>query len=292
MDQPKGSEILNSSSFDAQFSNQESIQTSGGRVSLVDTRPEMLNDNTPIFLSPGWIATLPTYKGVLKEAYDSGRRMFTIRYNRGTAGSIQGETEYPMTEIKKVQSIIGAMKAKGIPQVDAIAYSEGAINTVIAAKLYPDKFRNIVLVNPQGIIGEDQKHKLTGRLLSMLTRDMLSVVTDGKRRKSLIKGAIESAKYIAQNPKRALTEIREISTSDVLIMLKDLHKQGIGIAIVSGENDSLFPTNEIVERLIKEKFAVDLYRVPGRHTDFAVSQEMTKTAINALNHLKIKTLAA
>ncbi len=63
--------------------------------------------------------------------------------------------KYPKEEVRKALNILGVLEEKDVEKTDVIAHSEGAVNTLIAASLYPEKFRNIVLFGPAGLIGED-----------------------------------------------------------------------------------------------------------------------------------------
>jgi pimeloyl-ACP methyl ester carboxylesterase len=275
--------------FDEQFSKKETIQTSAGLTEVVDVKPIHDKDSVPVLLAPGWSETYQTNKQGLRTVHDQDRRGLTLSHPR-TGANIKGEEpDYPMAEIRKMQATIGVLSTKGIDKADVIAHSEGAINTIIAASLYPERFRNLVLVNPAGLIGEDRLDKLSGRFMSFLAKESAQIVKSPHERGPLLNLAVQSAKYIAANPKRTIEEAAAITDTEILELIDNLHKDGIGISVVAGVDDPLFPINKITEVLSSNREAIDgFYSVKGGHNKIISDQRYMEAALNALDGLKNK----
>lgn len=68
------------------------------------------------------------------------------------------KNKVPQYELDRAQDLIKGMEAMGLEKVDMVATSEGAIRAMICAALYPDKFRDILLVHPSGM---DDRGRIT-----------------------------------------------------------------------------------------------------------------------------------
>mgnify|MGYP001616161816 CR=1 FL=1 len=272
--------------FKQQFARKEVIQTSAGPTKIVDIRPVFQKDTVPILFAPGWGGTPQAYKECLKIIHDGNRRVLSVSHPR-RGKSVAEETDFPMAETRKVQSLISIIDQKNLGKVDVIAHSEGAIYTIIAAALYPEKFRNIVLVNPGGLIGQDKFDKLVGRMLVSAVHDITQAMKNSREKGPLTNAAKEIVKYFAKNPKRAIEELSAIAKSDILEMIKNLHDGGIGIAIVQGEDDPIFPISRIGEVLKDSKDSIDgFYPFKGGHNKIITDARCTSLALNALDDLR------
>jgi len=275
--------------FEQQFARKEVIQTTAGPTEIVDIKPKIQKDNVPILLAPGWGDTPQAYKQSLKIIHDDTRRVLSVSHPRRGENITGEDPDYPMAEIRKMQALIGVISQKRLEKVDVIAHSEGAINAIIAATLHPEKFRNIVLVNPGGLIGEDKLRKLVVRMLDSSIHDITQAMRNSSERGPLTNAAKEIARYFATNPKRAIEEVNAMAKSDILEMVKNLHDGGIGISVVAGVRDPIFPINRMVEALRNSEDAIDgFYSVKGGHNKLLADPEYTKDALNALDGLRYK----
>jgi len=172
--------------------------------------------------------------------------------------------KYPTEVMRKALNILGVLDQKGIEKTDVIAHSEGAINTVIAATLHPEKFRNIVLFAPAGLIGEDKFIRLlqgfagqAKRAETLSEKPLAQVegqagytywpeipVTEIEKQVAS-KAAREAVKYLVKNPIRGVNEARGIAKIQIHDMLRYLHGKGIGIVVMSGVDDPVFPMNNM-----------------------------------------------
>lgn len=289
MEGSSGPEVLGPDHFEQQFAKREVIQTTTGPTEVVDIKPLAPKDSVPILLAPGWGDTPQSYKDSLKIIHDGKRRVLSVSHPRRAKNVTGEEPDYPMAEIRKMQALIGVISQKRLEKVDVIAHSEGAINAIIAATLYPDKFRNIVLVSPGGLIGEDKFHKLVGRMLLSSVHDTTQAMKNSYEKSPLTNAAKEMAWYLAKNPTRAIKELNRIANSDILTMVKNLHESGIGISVVAGVDDPIFPINRMTEILRDSKDAIDgFYSVKGGHNKIITDARYTRAALNALDNLRDK----
>lgn len=275
--------------FEQEFAKKEVIQTTGGRTEIVDIKPVFQKDTVPIILAPGWGETLQTHKKTLQIIHDGSRRVLSLKHPRIAKNVTGEEPSYPMAEIRKMQALIGVISQKKLEKVDVIAHSEGAIYAIIAATLHPDKFRNIVLVSPGGLIGEDKFHKLVGRMLVSAFHDITQAMENSHEKGLLTNAAIEMARYFAKNPTRAVEELYAIAQSDILEMVKNLHESGIGISVFAEVDDPIFPISRITEILRDSKGAIDgFYSVKEGHNKLITDARYTTAALNALDDLRLK----
>lgn len=288
-------EVVPSSSFENQFRGKEIFDFPEGKISVVDITPKTLADVVPVLLAPGWSENYDTYRKTLKVGWDLGRRVLAVGYSR-REGEVIGNEEYPKAELRKARLILGVLDKKGTDKVDVIAHSEGAINILIAAMIRPDKFRNIVLDKPAGLIGKNWKVGLIARFVRLMAQEAVTrpvLLTDSN---NAMIAAIRAARYIAENPKRVLDELVAITSFDITDLMRFLHEKGIMISVISGVNDPLFP----VRRQIKEMHRKGLrkgekppfegyYSVKGGHNEISLHPEKhAALALNALDDLQWK----
>lgn len=279
-------EVPQANHFEQQFANKEIIYTTAGPTEIVDIKPVFQKDTVPVLLAPGWGDTHQSYEKSLEIIHDGGRRVLSVSHPRRGESAVQ-YSDFPVAEARKVQSLIGIIDQKNLGKVDVVAHSEGAIYAIIAATLHPDKFRNLVLVSPGGLIGEDKFHKLVTRMLTSGFRDTTQAMRSSHEKAPFFNAARKMARYFAENPKRAIEELNAIAKSDILKMVKNLHDDGIGIAIIQGENDPIFPISRIGEVLKGSKDSIDgFYSFKGGHNKIITEPRYTKSALNALDDLK------
>lgn len=258
------------------FENPEEIELAGGKMEVVDIKPEELKTEVPLLLAPGWGCTTETYKPDLIKLANRKRRVLGVNHPRrgGDLKEIPEElkNEYSQEELRKALNLLGVLEAKGIEKTDVIAHSEGAINTTIAAVLRPDLFRSIVYYAPAGIVGEDQ----FGRLLKGFAQQgkpaesrkaMEGAPEIPVTEEEVAQGktaAVEALKYMAENPLRAYKEAREISQSQIHDLLRLLHEKGVKIYIMCGVDDPVFPM-EKVQEIIKGDMVDGFLSVRSSH---------------------------
>lgn len=255
----------NESSFEAQFDNKEKIKVAGGTAEVVDIRPEAAKTEVPVFLAPSWGCGTEVYKPALEELINRERRAISLDHPRFGGDMKISEEEaaekYPTEELRKAFNILGILEHKGLNKVDVIAHSEGAINAAIAAMLHPEKFRNMVLFAPAGLIGEDTFTRLLkgfagqskrAESLNAMSREgkgegLPEIAVTETEKQVASAAAKEVLKYFAKNPLRSIRETMDISKSQIHEMLRYLHEKGIGIVVMSGVDDPVFPMDKMQE---------------------------------------------
>lgn len=259
-----------------------------GRVRVIDKTPEEVVDETPVLYAPGWMGTLLRAENTMDAIVSHKRRAVTVQYMR-ESGKVEPDRKNRKIELQKAGMLDGVIDAKQLGRVDVIAHSEGAVNALIAACAAPEKFRNIVLMNPAGLIGHDNP-------LSFLWRFAKS----GKDSKGKIKEAIEEAarpesryteeemekiverdkavsaatsKEVGANKKMFASEIGALADSDIFEMLEYLRDHDVKIAVVAGASDQLFPIERMGREFVKRygdrgnSPIEGFYSIKGTHAD-------------------------
>jgi pimeloyl-ACP methyl ester carboxylesterase len=121
--------------------------------------PDNPKTNVPVVLAPGWSENRKVLQACAAELYAAGRPVIALDHPR-RGGTVEPKEEYPIDELRKALTIREIIKQEGIEKVDILAHSEGAINGAMAASLEPETVRNMVLVNPAGLIGKDTLPRL------------------------------------------------------------------------------------------------------------------------------------
>lgn len=275
-----------SRSFREQFKDSRTLDGFAGKAELFDLNPPETSDQVPVLLIQGWGETAATHQQSLKTIFESSRRALFVNFPR--RDGVRLISHYPEVELRKAESISSAMARSRINRVDVIAHSEGAISATIAAELNPNKFRNIVFVDPAGLIGRDSTVKLAARFAWMLSKDAVRLVKGFGPRSEMLKAATEAAKYFASNPAGALKEANAISSANIYEMLENLSKVGIRISVIHGVNDTLFPMKRVL-KTAGEKGGIDtigFYSVKGDHREISTHPgKYMALALNAIQDL-------
>lgn len=274
-------------SLEEQFSNKEVMELPGGKVEVVDIKPDKEKDEVPTLVAPGWAATPEVLKDNILTLAEEGRRTISINSPHGI--ETQKVENFPEAELKKVAAVMEVLKEKKIDKIDAVAHSEAGINIAIAATLYPEKFRNIVLVDPGGMVGEDN----LGRLIKDFSNDIVIKQTmdslkDPERIKPIVRALKEAGKSILAGPKETVKEVLAISKTQIHELLKGLKEQGIGITIIHGVDDRAFPMDK-VQKIAKMDQLDGFISVKGTHNEFYLKPKVyTRLADQALTALAAK----
>lgn len=255
-------------SFEEQFADRQQIESFGGKVEVVDIMPEKQKTEVPVVFAPGWSETIETFKDSIKIMADLQHRVLSLEHARyGESIDIrETEKKYPAEELRKAFALLDVLAEKNIGKIDVVAHSEGAINTVIAASFQPDKFRNIVLVGPGGLIGEDKFPRLASRFSINIIRGIIRSIKEPGIRESVLRDNKERIKYILKNIPRALNEAVAISKSDIHEALRELHDIGIGTIVIHGVDDPVFPMDKVQEIVDADQLD-GFYSVKGDHND-------------------------
>ena len=265
-------------SFEAQFAHKERYSIQGATVESVDIRPEHPKTDVPVLVAPGFAATMDSFKPGMKVLVDRERRVISFDHPRkgGTIPDVAGTAveKHAPEELRKAHTILGIIDQKGMEQIDVIAHSEAAINVCIAAMLHPEKFRNIVLYAPAGLIGNDTLFRL-----------IKGVMTHPKRPESMAEFPVTEAeeeylestkhigpKYQKENPLRAAKEVLAISRARIDDMIGYLREHGIKIVVIAAVDDTFFPM-DAMQKNIKAHSLDGFLSVRGGHMQIQVHPE-------------------
>lgn len=155
------------------------------------------------------------------------------------------------------------LQMEAVPEINIVAHSEGAIVAALMALHSPEqgpKVKNLILVSPAGLTGKISGHELGLRfaLHSLRTmkedREFLSS-TEGRHMLT------ESTRRMLRHPIIALREVHAIAESRIEDVLRLVHEKGINVAIIQGDDDTVFPLGKMEQNAEKTGIA-RIYVVP------------------------------
>jgi pimeloyl-ACP methyl ester carboxylesterase len=275
--------------FTEQFENKKSFELFGGSVEYVDIKPDVLKTEVPVLFALGWGESIETFRDSIRKIVSLGRRVICLNHTR-SGGKVDDENtkNHPEEEVRKALAILRVLKENDIEKIDVIAHSEGGINVSIAGRLEPEHFRNIIFVNAGGLIGKDSFPELMFRFSSSVFKDYILNLFNKETIQTIfgspkidhhtrvMRTIKETAKYVAKNPLRALKESVAISQAQTTELLAEMHKSGIGISIVNGINDPVFPIERMkkaVNDLNSQHKTGELIEVAGGHSEIFMNPE-------------------
>ncbi len=254
--------------FESQFNKRKTIEFLGVPLEFVDISPIRDVDSVPIFLAPGWAGDKAMFKDVLYSFYRKNRRVLSLDHHTHVKHT-NIKKGIPTVELRKSEEILAIIEHSGVRFVDAIFYSEGGINGILAANKRPDKFRNIILIDPGGFVMEDNIFKLIGRFVVETVKLARGVIFIPKMRKGIFNIGIKVITYATENPIRTLKEADAIAKEDVMDMLRVLHNKGIGTVIMHSTNDKVFPMDKM-RKIITRDMVDHFYSTKGSHFELLV----------------------
>lgn len=251
-------------SFEEQFALREQLQVAGGTAEVVDLNPSNLKSNVPVVFVEAWACPMEVYKPGLELLYNEGRRVVTFDHPR-RGGTEEFETE----EDRKAANIRDVVDQKGIEKFDAITHSNGGSNMIKYAIAHPERVRNIIMVAPSGLIGDDSILPMAGRYMKQFTGRTESMnrrfPNVAQTEKDIPLTALkEGSKYVASNPIRAAKEIYDVNNVRIQDMLKELHDKGVGIIIMSSVDDPLYPMDRM-QKMVKANMIDGFVSMVGGH---------------------------
>jgi pimeloyl-ACP methyl ester carboxylesterase len=234
----------------------------------------------PVFVEPGYLSRGGDYERIIKSLYDKHHEVVSIDHG-GTHGVLELTPRQeqllekyfdPRREIpiRKAITMLKVLEHEGITEVNVVAHSAGAVDAAIAALIQPEhiKIRNIIFFCPAGLIDKDN-----GRLLRGLQGHVGMSDTQWMERAS-------------RSPLKALQEGLGLLGVDIHSLLRQLHESGVGMFVISGDDDPLFPA-DLMERFLDDDIEKDLIkfvRFKGGHGDMElVSHEINRILMKIKN---------
>ncbi|MDP2933177.1 MAG: hypothetical protein Q8N81_03515 [bacterium] len=299
-------------SLPEQFDQKGTLRIDNQDLDVVDIKPEHTKIEVPTFYAPGWALGPKTHKKAIialaegfadEQGVKEGRRVLSIDAMHGIETA--PHQDYSLAEMRKAAALLAMLDDKGIDKINAVVHSEGALYVALAAKVDSKKrIRNLVLVDPAGMIGNDS----LGRLARDFSKDMVlqgirAIKNRNFGKTSIPQSIIEASHTFLESPRKTTAEVIAIAKEQIHGILKELKAEGVGIAVVHGADDKAFPMERVqqtiapVEDISKPsqsgryKEMVDgFYSVEGTHNQIFIEPEkIMRVADHALDALERKS---
>ncbi|MCR4276367.1 MAG: alpha/beta hydrolase [Candidatus Parcubacteria bacterium] len=301
--QPKGEnqpEYVRNEALAKQFEESEKYTYGSTTIEAFDVQPEKLKTEVPVFFGTGWSASRGVYEASMLGIADRGRRLLSVFAPHGIDTDSdfgKGDKTYAAAELRKAAAMLHTLEEKGVEQLDIVAHSESALWTLIVATMHPEKIRNIVLIDPAGLIDDETTPRLA-------TSFCLDIVQGALNKEKLPRPEIERSvqpgspadlfgalKNMAGDPMRSLKEVLAMRDADIRFILEDLKAQGKHISIIQGARDAIFPM-ERMQRVVNTSQVDGFYSVYGAHNEINSNPEayihVIDVALDALEKLSEK----
>lgn len=266
---------VRSESLAKQFEASEKYTYGSTTIEAFDVKPEKLKTEVPTFFGTGWSASRGVYEASILGIADKGRRVLSMFAPHGIDTDPdfgKGDKTYAAAELRKAAAMLRMLEEKSLEQMDIVAHSESAIWTLIVASMHPEKIRNIVLIDPAGLIDEDT----TSRLSVSFVRDIVQgALNKEKHPRPQVERSVQpgspadlfgALRNMIGKPMQSLKEVLAIRDADIREMLEDLKAQGKRISVIQGEKDVIFPT-ERMEKVVNKDHVDGFYSVYGSHNE-------------------------
>jgi pimeloyl-ACP methyl ester carboxylesterase len=300
MDVKKLSNLPTDPSFEKQFEEKALLQTAYGIIETVDATPPVPKESVPVLFAPGWRETPELEKVCLQEVYASGRRVVTLRHTPVIYGA-EADHNLPVIEVQKAKTLLTVIDEKSMEQVDIITHSEGAINVAIAATMQSEKFRHLVLVTPAGLGGKSSIPQISFGFARHIARSSSQIP---RIKAGLMKKSHHVEATVLNSIKTTLQEGAAIASFDIFPLLMELRAQGIKIAVLFGERDTVFPIRKVRRHLTrhmeqlsglspytKKEFGFDIFATkPGGHELYTNSHQIMQQVLELLDALSARDL--
>lgn len=265
---------------------------------LYDMHPEISEQETPILFVPGFVATPEIFKENIRSCVAAGYRTLSVEAPHGSEHSIAPEDRIGKVtdaELRRIAAFMSGLDAAQIEKADAIGHSEGAIDVLLAAALFPERFNNIVLVNPGGLIADDDPIRLSLRFIRDAARSWYFAWKQGTLEEKMLIDKL-SMPNVFSNVPQSTKEVISVARTATYQLLRQVRESGIGITIIHGPQDAVFPIAKIRTTIqdMKENPQEDIlklvngfYSVAGDHNTFIRrAPEYTRLAVGALKAMK------
>lgn len=285
--------------LEEQFNNIETVDINGHALRILDINPINAKSEVPVTLAGGYGTSSPLHNKVnILEMARQQRRVLFVDEPRGIEYDKAKETSGDIDPyfLRQAEAIIATLDSKGIEKTDIVAHSEGCMSAAVVASVYPERIRNLVLFNPGGMIGDDSLVKLVYRFL---TEGLNEIKRDREKmspaaRQQSKDGGEGFKRYLMDDPLKSIDELRAMASTQIRGLLKQAKEAGVGISIVHGVHDKVFPMDRIQDQVSRttpdENLIVDgFYSVDGGHGEFVNDPERyTRIADIALSALEQK----
>jgi pimeloyl-ACP methyl ester carboxylesterase len=264
------------------------LRTSGGVAVGVEILPRARRDPVPLVFLPGWGQTARTYALPLRTFAARGRYVVSM-FQPARGRPIVGQSDLPPEEVRKAQGVIGVLARLRQERVDLVAHSEGALAAVIATALYPQRVRNLVLVDPAGLIVRDRWYRLAGRFGQMIVQCTLEAATNADERRALVWAMLNPTVYALTHPLRALAQIGALTRWHSLDLLRGLRDSEVGVVMITGVDNRVFPIDQAGPLVHEGVSLVDgFHAVRGGHAKLLGDARYAAAVLDAIDRLNAR----
>lgn len=256
------------------YQHVESFKSLGGYVRVHEINPENKKDEVPILFIPGWGASAKTVEKLAIEFANHGRRILVINNEHLDRCQRTEEKEYrkvPCLEYNKAIGIHTILKGRELTKVDLISHSEGSVAATVAMHMEPSFFRNLLLINPAGLLENDTLLKLEHRFLFAIYTHIHN--SKGILHKQSITFWFNVLKYVLLNPIQSFREAFNLPYCDIESFLEEINvKQDMQALILQTKGDVVFPLKKI-KKTLQRSPSVRLYVEEGNHIQLYLEPE-------------------
>lgn len=286
--------------LEKQFSERIKVKLESGSIEIIDVKPEHPKTETPVLIAPGFTQGPDTMRRNILTLARGGRRVLMGYAPHGIKAYADSDISTSAYQTGKAMAHLETLDHQEVQKVDAVGHSEGALNLLIAAAMCPERFRNLVLINPAGLIGDDSfletfkrfsENKVLVKKQAAENPEIKKTDDDSKR---------ERAVNFLKNILKTYESSQSVSEAQVESLLMLVKQEGVGIAIIHTVDDQLFPMERVqkmTERArkatgkeVKSSDLIDgFYSIKGGHNQFYLEPEKyTKVIDIALDAMEKK----
>lgn len=271
-----------------------SIESFGGKLEVVDITPEHPASDVPVLIAGGWSEGSWSLEQSAEEISEGNNPRRVLLIDHARHGKPDTDSDYSRETNHRANSLLSALDELGIEKADVIAHSEGALDAVLAAVQYPEKFRSLVLVAPAGMIGEDSFLRLAGRFMPKQAKSLTKDLKENPKIANRVN--LGGLAYISKNPAKATRELSAIANTPIDEVLVDLRQAGVHIGLIQSHADPVFPASRIEQHVVLDEVQgnVDAYASVAAkdagHDDLLIHPERsTRAAVQLIEQFERNT---
>lgn len=225
----------------------ESINTPFGKV-IINRISNSKTDKTVIII-PGFSESITHNKKLLHEIAKQGYNVITFSQPRDNdKNSIIGPIQRQSEIILNVLKFVVPNKIK----VYAVAHSFACAAVLKSAQLAPERFAQLILMQPVGISDRQRFAKLLAHAVKKSIKNQIKSLktteSDEPTNRDfnrLIHSQMASIGVLTKNPKLSLKEALSAGVYDIKDDLVEIKKLGIPVAVIVSSNDEMFDHKKI-----------------------------------------------
>ncbi len=273
--------------LNSQFDSPEYFKIENQHIEVIDLWPPKIKTMVPLVMVPGWATATEVLRENAIALALLGRRIILPNSPHGLDIKPKKYVNYPLAELRKTAAILQAIEHKNLDQVDAVGHSEAGIFLTIAAIENSNKFRNLVLISPAGLIGKDKLPRLAAGFSHDIAGQTIRAFLQEPSRLGKIGTAYwEAMKIIIQDPQKTWQEIMAMVNYQITDLLLELKQQGHGISIIHTTHDKTFPM-KLIQKMVKSNMVDGLISIEGSHNELYLKpQSITYWVDNLLDTME------